>query len=275
MAEETCASAKLDWTSIDRAPHSEWLDWYRRGLAIRRAEIVPLLATIQAGGRDEGLGDGAGFVRWPLRAGDALVLAANLSATPARGFPAEPGRVLWEEGEVGHDGTFGPWTVQWSVEGLLRHEPASPALDDLAKRMGIEPQFRNAKGEIVETSSETKRSLLAAMGVKAADEAQARGALEDLDRAEWLRPLPIVQVLRAEASPPAIELVLPAGTGEIAWCLALEDGSERTGRVAFDDLELMDARSVDGTPLERRRLLLESGLPWGYHRLAIEPGSAS
>ena len=55
--------------------------------------------------------------------------------------------------------------------------------------MGIEPQFRNAKGEIVETSSETKRSLLAAMGVEATDEAQAQGALEDLDRAEWLRPL--------------------------------------------------------------------------------------
>ena len=179
--------------------------------------VVPLLATIHAGGRYEVLGDGAVLVRWPLRAGDALVLAANLSATPARGFPAEPGRVLWQEGEVGHDGTFGPRTVQWSVEGLLRHEPASPALDDLAERMGIEPQFRNAKGEIVETSSETKRSLLAAMGVEAADEVQECKALEDLDRAEWLRPLSVVQVLRAEASPPAIELVLPAGTGEIAW----------------------------------------------------------
>src|ERR1700731_163632 len=168
MAEETCASAKLDWTSIDRAPHSEWLDWYRRVLSIRRAEIVPLLATIHAGGRYEVLKDGAVLVRWPLRAGDALVLAANLSATPARGFPAEPGRVLWQEGEIGHDGTFGPWTVRWSAEDLLRHEPASPALDELAERMGIERQFRNAKGEIVETSSETKRSMLAAMGGVAA-----------------------------------------------------------------------------------------------------------
>jgi 4-alpha-glucanotransferase len=275
MAEETFASAKLDWTRIDRAPHSEWLDWYRRLLAIRRAEIVPLLATIHAGGRYEVLKDGAVLVRWPLRAGDALVLAANLSATPARGFPAEPGRVLWQEGEVGRDGTFGPWTVQWSVEDLLRHEPASPALDELAERMGIERQFRNAKGEIVETSSETKRSMLAAMGVEAADEVQACKALEDLDRAEWLRPLSVVQVMRADAGAPTIELVLPAGTDKITWRLTLEDGSERIGRAAFGELELIDARSVDGTSLERRRLLLERDLPWGYHNVAVEPGDAS
>jgi 4-alpha-glucanotransferase len=236
---------------------------------------VPLLATIHAGGRYEVLGDGAVLVRWPLRAGDALVLAANLSATPARGFPAEPGRVLWQEGEVGHDGTFGPWTVQWSVEGLLRHEPASPALDDLAERMGIEPQFRNAKGEIVETSSETKRSMLAAMGVEAADEVQACKALEDLDRAEWLRPLSVVQVLRADTGAPTIELVLRAGTDKITWRLTLEDGSERIGRAAFGELELIDARSVDGTSLERRRLLLDGDLPWGYHNVAVEPGDAS
>jgi 4-alpha-glucanotransferase len=45
--------------------------------------------------------------------------------------------------------------------------------------------------------------------------------------------------------------------------------------VAFGELELIDARSIDGTPLERRRLLLDGDLPWGYHRLAVEPGDAS
>ena len=275
MAEETFASAKLDWEDTQRVPHSGWLDWYRRVLAMRRNEIVPRLAAIQAGGRHEVLGDGAVVVRWSLIGGEALVLAANLAATPAPGFPAEPAAVLWQEGEADQNGIFGPWTVRWSVEEALRHEPASSVLDELAERMGIEPQFRNAKGEIVETSSETKRSLLAAMGVEAADEAQTRSALEDMDRAEWLRSLPIVQVLRADTGVPAIELVLPAGTSEIAWRLTLEDGAERTGRIAFGELGLIDARTVDGTSLERRRLQLEADLPWGYHRLAVEPGEAS
>ena len=275
MAEATFAAAKLDWEDIERAPHSGWLNWYRRVLAIRRAEIVPRLPAIQVGGRYEVLGDGAILVRWAIGGGETLVLAANLAATRTAGFPAEPGRVLWQEGEAGRDGTLDPWTVRWSVEEGLRYKPASSALDELAERMGIESRFRNAKGEIVETSSETKRSLLAAMGVEATDEAQAKGALEGLDRAEWLRPLSVVQVSRADAGPPIIELVLPTGIGEITWRLTLEDGAERTGRIAFGDLELTDARSVDGTLLERRRLLLESDLPWGYHRLAIEPGGAS
>src|SRR5438270_2685469 len=141
--------------------------------------------------------------------------------------------------------------------------------------MGIEAEFRNAKREIVKTNSETKRSLLAAMGVDAADERQARTALEDLDRAEWLHPLPAVQVSRADAGPPVVGLVLPAGTREITWRLTFEDGSELSGSMAFGDLELIETRRFDGAPLERRRLMLESELPWGYHRLAIEPGDAS
>jgi len=44
-----------------------------------------------------------------------------------------------------------------------------PALDQLAARMGIEPEFRDARGVIVRAGVETKRSLLAAMGVEAAD----------------------------------------------------------------------------------------------------------
>jgi malto-oligosyltrehalose trehalohydrolase len=163
MAEETFASAKLGWDDITRAPHAGWLEWYRRVLATRHAEIVPRLAAIRAGGRYEVLGRGAVIVRWPLGAGDALILAANLAATPAPGFPAAPGRVVWQEGETDTDGTFGPWTIRWSVEEAIRQEPASSALNELADRMSIESQFRNARGEIVEASSETKRSLLAAM----------------------------------------------------------------------------------------------------------------
>ncbi|HEX9534801.1 MAG TPA: malto-oligosyltrehalose trehalohydrolase, partial [Stellaceae bacterium] len=275
MAEETFASAKLDWEDIERAPHSGWLDWYRRVLSRRHVEIVPRLTAIRAGGRYEVLGDGAVLVRWPLGAGDTLVLAANLAATPAPGFPAEPGRVLWQEGKAGADGIFGAWAVRWSIEEAVRMEPGSSALDELAERMGIESKFRSARGEIVQTTGETKRSLLAAMGVEATDQGQAQGALEDLDRAEWLRPLPIVRVLRADAGPPAIDLVLPAGTGEITWHLTPEDGSEQTGRMAFGDLELIETRRFDGAPLERRRLMLGNDLHWGYHRLAVEPGDAS
>jgi 4-alpha-glucanotransferase len=275
MSEQTFASAKLDWQDLERAPHANWLNWYRRVLAIRHAEIMPRLAAIRAGGRYEVLGEGAVLVRWHLSGGETLTLAANLNATPVLGLTAEPGRVLWQEGETRQDGLLGPWAVRWSFENDVRQDSGVSALDKLAERMGIEPEFRNAKGEIIRTGSDTKRSLLAAMGVEVTDDAQAWSALAQLDRAKWRRPLPPIQVLHADAGPFVVDLALPADTGDVTWRITLEDGQERNGYVAFNDLELADARSFDGVLVEHRRLLLESDLPWGYHSLAIEPGETS
>ncbi len=112
LAEATFASAKLRWEEITREPHAEWLAWYRRILAVRRTEVVPRLARQRVGGTYDVVADGAVAVRWP----DAgLALAANLSAQPVAGFPRGTGRVIWQEGEAGEDGRFGPWAIRWSV----------------------------------------------------------------------------------------------------------------------------------------------------------------
>jgi malto-oligosyltrehalose trehalohydrolase len=116
-AESTLALARLRWDEVARAPHAEWLAWYRRVLTVRREAIVPLIAGIRAGGRYQALGEGAVAVSWPLgEDGGTLLLAANLNGTPVAGVPAASGQVLWEEGAVGADGRFGPWTVRWSIE---------------------------------------------------------------------------------------------------------------------------------------------------------------
>ncbi|HZT88856.1 MAG TPA: 4-alpha-glucanotransferase [Stellaceae bacterium] len=142
-------------------------------------------------------------------------------------------------------------------------------LDRLAERMGIEPEFKNARGEIVRTKPEIKRALLAALGIVAADEREAAAALDVLERSEWQRPLPPVQVVSAEAGALVVEIVLPAGTRVIEWRLAFEDGGERAGRDDFDRLPLLDARLLDGVRRQRRRLLIPEAVPWGYHRLEL------
>ncbi|MFL6796123.1 MAG: 4-alpha-glucanotransferase [Xanthobacteraceae bacterium] len=149
------------------------------------------------------------------------------------------------------------------------------ALDELARRMGIEPEFRDARGKIVAASSDTKRQLLAAMGVEADDEEEAGRALERLEQSEWLRPLPPVIVVSVENGPPIVTLVLPADTRLIDWRLTCEDGQITSARIAFSDLELAAERSFDGRPLQRRLLPLRSDIPLGYHRLTIEPGEGS
>ncbi len=115
MAEKTFLASKLDWSDRARAPHAEWLAWYARVLAIRKAEIVPLIADIDHGGRYGIIGDGAVSVVWSLADGRELALSANLSAAPVAGFPAAHGRVLFSQGTTGPDGAFGPYSVRWSI----------------------------------------------------------------------------------------------------------------------------------------------------------------
>jgi len=108
LADSTFQSAKLDWDAIDQAH----LRHYRDLLAVRRAEILPLLPRIERGGRATSLGDSAVQVEWA--AGDStLLLAANLSNTRIE-VPPSRGRIIWTEGDV--DPGFGPWAVRWSIE---------------------------------------------------------------------------------------------------------------------------------------------------------------
>ena len=149
----------------------------------------------------------------------------------------------------------------------------TPALDELAERMGIEPEFHNVRGELVCASADTKRRLLAALGTPAPDEPAARMALDRLRREEWTSALPPVAVLYT--SPISVDVTLRAGTDELSWTVALEDGTSREGRCQFGNLALIAQETVGGVAMERRRLVLPGTLPHGYHRLSLQPGSAS
>jgi 4-alpha-glucanotransferase len=151
----------------------------------------------------------------------------------------------------------------------------STALDELAERMGIEPEFQDARGETKRASAETKRQLLAAMGVDAGDETAAHAALEALDRADWQTPVPPVVVVRSDSGAPSIDVTLRAGTAEVSWRLLLEDGGQRAGQGSFGQLALAAETNLDGQVLQRRRLVLEDDFPWGYHRLTVEPGGVT
>jgi malto-oligosyltrehalose trehalohydrolase len=116
LAQSTFTSAKLAWEDLCREPHASWLDWYRRLLSVRDAEIVPRLRDIRAGGEYKLLDASAVWVRWDVGGGqENLVLLANLSSIAVKG-PALSGRVLWQEGQADEDGSLGPFCVRWSIE---------------------------------------------------------------------------------------------------------------------------------------------------------------
>lgn len=116
----TFASAHLDWTRLTKPPHARMFDHYRRLVAIRRRDIVPLLPRILGGACVAFDPDGAFAVDWKLREHGALHLLANLRerAAPVLGRPA--GRMIFAT----HPGIraaisrneLAPWSVTWLLE---------------------------------------------------------------------------------------------------------------------------------------------------------------
>jgi malto-oligosyltrehalose trehalohydrolase/4-alpha-glucanotransferase len=262
--ERTFAAAKLAWDDAGRAPHAEFLAWYRQVLAVRHEHIVPRLAGAPGNtGVYEVLGSSGVSASWHVGDGSRLTVHANLSGSTLGDVRLPRGKRVWVEGQVGDD-TLGPWSVAWVLA-----EPS--ALDRLSRRMGIEEEYASATGEVRRTDDRTKRALLAAMNMPVRDEADAARHLDDLDRAAWARPLPPVVVTR-EAQPLEVPVALAPDAGTVRWTVAREDGAEESGAALLSEMPLQGVFTLDGRPVERRVLRLSGRLPLGYHRLRIQAG---
>ncbi len=120
-------------------------------------------------------------------------------------------------------------------------------LERMAALVGISPDYTDAFGKKVETTSETRVALLTALGLDVTSE---QGAKESLDRLERLKVGPVPAVISVEAGKPAS--IKHRGTaGASAWTLTEEGGSTHEGRLA------------KGSALEI------PSLPMGYHRLRL------
>jgi len=98
----TVAMARLDWPEHHGGEHANWLDGYRRLLAIRRREIVPRLSGIQPGGTYRVLGPAALRVEWRLGDSSRLLLLANFGAEPTPLVePADPDDLIYSSAPPG------------------------------------------------------------------------------------------------------------------------------------------------------------------------------
>ena len=152
-------------------------------------------------------------------------------------------------------------------------KPKSSPLDDLADLLGIEGEFKDARGKLQKTSEETKRSLLAAMRIRAEDDSEIEASLKQIVHSDWNRALQPVYVIFRGDEPVRIQVTVPAKTTEITWRLTLEEGSDNSQQIAVSKLPLLESREIGGEKFERRELTLGSDIPCGYHRLKINCGS--
>jgi (1->4)-alpha-D-glucan 1-alpha-D-glucosylmutase len=121
-------------------------------------------------------------------------------------------------------------------------------LERMAALVGISPDYSDAFGKRVETSSDTRKALLAALGL---DVASAKGAQESIERLERLKAGPLPAVLTVEAEAPA-KIKLRSAAGASAWTLKEEGGATHEGRLT------KTTRTLDLPPL-----------PMGYHQLRL------
>jgi (1->4)-alpha-D-glucan 1-alpha-D-glucosylmutase len=145
------------------------------------------------------------------------------------------------------------------------------ALRRLAGQYGIEPDWHDIWGQRHEVPEASLRALLAAMQVPAVDDAAVHASLHARHAQTWRRRLPSVLVARAGV--PSVEVMLrsPAAAEDsaLAWHLALEDGSVRTGRMVPAMLPELERSEVDGELLVARRFGLGGEIPMGYHALEL------
>ena len=159
--------------------------------------------------------------------------------------------------------------VDGDRRGRAGNGPAVSALDQLAGRMGIEPEFKDATGQVRHTDPKVSRALLDAMGLAVEDAANAKAMLLELERGEADRPLPPVMVVPDSIAPFAVPLTLPRGTDAVRWSVKEQDGSSREGEVSFS--RLAPERSQKARPaVECRRLVIPAPANIGYHVLRIE-----
>jgi len=121
MDPATFQRCKLDWSSVQRSPHADWLYFYRRLLAVRRREITPRLSGMHEDRIRYLLsGDRGLSIQWTLGDDSLLTLLANYGPSPLDGLQAPAGAVLWSEpGDAAtslSQGRLPAWSVVWFLQ---------------------------------------------------------------------------------------------------------------------------------------------------------------
>jgi (1->4)-alpha-D-glucan 1-alpha-D-glucosylmutase len=147
-------------------------------------------------------------------------------------------------------------------------------LRHLATCYGIQADYLDVWGRRHETGDDTRRALLAAMGVDAADGAAARRSLEEFERSRRRRMLEPVRVL-VESQPLAVTVRPPADTAaeptpgagpHVQWRLQEEGGAVHTGTSSLAEPYADEAIEAPDN------LVLDVRVPAGYHTLHVTLG---
>lgn len=153
------------------------------------------------------------------------------------------------------------------------NRPADPThLQRLAAAAGIGGEWWDVGGGHHVVGDDTKKALLAALGLPANTETQVRDSLADLCRERFGRNLPLSVVSRGGT--PSLTLSNGAATSgrSLDLDIELEDGTRQTVRIRADEGQSREAECPDGR-LVRQRVITLPELPLGRHVLHLGEGT--
>ncbi|VBB68902.1 4-alpha-glucanotransferase (amylomaltase) [invertebrate metagenome] len=153
----------------------------------------------------------------------------------------------------------------------------SETLSRLAELVGIEPVYWDIFGHRNETSEDTKRLMIAAMGLPLGEANDAAAEyLQALEERTWRRWLQFVTVIR-RGQPMTVPLNLPADVAmqPIVWSLTAEDGRVVSGKLQPGTLSESDSRIIYSTKVVRLDMPLPEDISDGYYHLIININSIS
>jgi len=146
------------------------------------------------------------------------------------------------------------------------------ALDRLAQRYGIEPEYSDIWGRSHKVSDETKLALLRAMGLHVEDASQAQALIAEHEVSIYRRLVDPVVLITPHMSPIRLSLTVPKSyfQARFEWTLTEEQGRVHSGVFNPEKLQLLESRVVDGEHLSRCLLVLDTKPDAGYHHIEIQ-----
>lgn len=147
-------------------------------------------------------------------------------------------------------------------------------LRQLSKLAGILDGYQDARGQWRETSDETRRALLASMGIACGDDQAIQDSLAAWHRREWGRWLSPVQVVPA-GSAPQVTVRLPRRLWSQPFHWTIEWESPRpvqAGDFLPEGLSVLESAELEGESYVAVQLSLPSLDEPGYHVLRLHSG---
>ena len=258
----------LEWRRFDGEPFNRG-DWHDPD----NFRLVAVLAAETDGGVDRVI----------------VALAVDPRPTVFLPPPARPGMQWRLELDSAHPDREGFASPKFAVDGRSvtifveepipddhRTRPADSAvLDRLARAAGIAPDWWDLSGTTHAVGDDTKRAILASMGLPAGTLGEAEDSLDGLEADTVRRPLPLTAThFEGSAREIALGGDRALGGGRLRLVVALEEGGERIFDVEPGEGRTSSVTSADGRSFARRIVNLPD-LPIGRHRLRLDGEAAT